>query len=79
MNSRRLLAVLIVIMLVVSVGREEGLQDRLSRVVYSGAHRAAPGKKSAPYLILPEPRKPTSAEVGCHAPPRGVRMPHSFS
>jgi hypothetical protein len=58
MNSRRLLAVLIVIMLVVSVGREEGLQDRLSHLVHSCIYRAAPCKNSAPHLILPElPRR----------------------
>ena len=33
-----------------SIGREEGLQNRLSHLVYSCVHRAAPYKNAAPYL-----------------------------
>jgi hypothetical protein len=50
-----------------SVGREEGLQDRLSHLVCSCVHRAAPGKKSAACVIADHRYRRRS-----HVPPLGV-------
>jgi hypothetical protein len=43
---------------------EQGVQERLPRVVRSDVHRAPPRKNPAPCLILPKPRKPIRRERG---------------